>query len=171
MTRCYIAHGMTGRTAKEVMAEEMAASQALRTKGIFPLGPATEEKVDANSRQKIASGEDKLRFYWQRDKELIRSAHVVLDMTGPLKSAGVEQEIGYARWFLYKPVVRLWPSLGPSIARIEGDAVVGSLEEAADVISARWGTAYKRLKWRLSVYNRCWLNSMWQGIREWLNIF
>lgn len=168
MTRVYCALSMTGRDAREVLADQRAAAMALRARGLVPLDPAKEEGVKAGDGI-LRAPEDLLRQYWKRDKQLIRRAHVVLDLTGTRKSAGVEAEIGYARWFLYKPTVRVWAGLGPSIARFEGDAIVSSAAEAADVIQERWGTPFKRLCWRWRMTNRCIVGYFWNQIREWAN--
>ncbi len=168
MTRVYTAVAMSGRDAREVLADQRAAAMALRARGLVPLDPAKEEGVTASDGI-LQAPEALLRGYWRRDKAMIRSAHVVLDLTGNRKSAGVEAEIGFARWFLWKPCVRVWPGLGPSIARFEGDAIVADVHEAAAVIKARWGTPWKRLKWRAKMYLRCRLKAVYYEGKEWLN--
>jgi hypothetical protein len=107
--------------------------------------------------------------FWHDDKDLIRRAHVVLDLSGPAKSEGVAHEIGFARYFLWKPVVRVWPGLGASIARLDDDVVVSSADEAAEVIRAKWGTPWKRLKWRFALYNRCRISAFISELKEFYN--
>ncbi len=156
---------MSGRDARDVLAESRAAGQALRARGLLPLDPAIDEGVQPGDGI-LAAPADKLLHYWRRDKALIRSAHVVLDLTGPLKSEGVAAELGYARFHLHRPCVRVWPGLGPSIARFEGDAIANDIQEAAWIIKARWGTPWKRLKWQLGLFNRCFAGYVATRVRQ-----
>lgn len=168
MTRVYTARAMTGRDAREVLAESRAANQALRTYGLTPLDPALDEGVQPGDGV-LAAPEEKLREFWRRDKALIRRAHVVLDLTGNRKSEGVAAELGYARFFLWKPTVRVWPGLGPSIARFEGDVVVENVFQAAAVIKEKWGTPWKRVKWRAQMYLRCRVKALYYEAKEFAN--
>jgi hypothetical protein len=113
---------------------------------------------------------DILLAMWTRDKQMIQEAHVVLDLSGPFKSEGVTHEIGYARYALWKPIIRIWCGLGASIARFEDDVVADNVDQAAEIIRARWGTPWKRLKWRMRMYGRCRLRAIYHEVREWFNV-
>lgn len=149
---------MSGRDAKDVLADSREARQALRTFGLTPLDPVEEEGVTLRDGT-LGAPEEKLAAFWKRDRQLIRSAHVMLDLSGPRKSEGTAHEIGYARYFLWRPVVRVWPNLGPSIARFEDDVIARDVWEAAKIIKAEWGTPYRRFRWLLRLYLRCRLKA------------
>lgn len=164
--RVYAAVAMTGRSGAEILADTGVAWDALWARGLTPVSPAVEEGVRPTA-DIIASGGN-LPAFWKRDKELIQSCHVLLDLSGPLKSAGVEHEVGYMRYCLWRPVVRIWAGVKMSIATLEDDAVVGSAEEAAALIAERWGTRRKRILWRLRMLRRClvkWLSHQAGGWR------
>ncbi len=164
--RCYLALSMTGRTGEEVMRDTNDAAYYLRHYGITPVSPAVEEGVKSNG-VVLAAAPRQLKQFWKRDKELIRSCHVLLDLTGPRKSAGVEHEVGYMRYALWRPVVRIWPGLKASIAYFEDDAVVSSPAHAAAVIQERWGTWRKRAVWRAKMLVRCFARWVWFQIQGW----
>lgn len=161
----YCAHSMTGRTGEDLIKESSHAATLLSFYGIRTLDPVIAEKIMA-SKDKIKSSEARLQHFWKRDKELIRASDVVLDLTGSHKSAGVEHEVGYARYFLWIPVVRVWPKLGVSVAKLEDDLIVDNLETAAVEIRERWGTYSKRLMWRLRMLNKSLLRHLWFQFRR-----
>ncbi len=98
---------------------------------------------------------------------MIRDAHVLVDLTGPAKSEGVAHEIGYARYNLWKPIVRVWPGLGPSVAWLEDDVIVPTAAHALVEAQRRWGTPFKRRLWRAKMLNRCLLRWIANQIGEW----
>lgn len=160
--RIYTARAMTGVRADHLVKEAKEIRDYLYQHRMIALDPVSSEHVK-KSRKKLHNGYAKLRDYWRRDKEMIESAHVVLDVTGPAKSEGVAHEMGFARYGLWKPVVRIYPGgLGPSIARLEDDIVVTDLAQAVDEIDARWGTPRKRLLWRIKILNRCLPKALWR---------
>lgn len=166
--RVYCAVAMTGRDAADVCTDQRIATAALRNCGLIPLSPVKEEGVRPSDGI-ITPLADLLLRMWARDKQLIQESHVVLDLSGPFKSEGVTHEIGYARYALWKPIVRIWCGLGPSIARFEDDVVADSVQQAAEIIRERWGTPWKRLKWRTKMYLRCRLRAAYHELREWIN--
>ena len=90
---------------------------------------------------------------WNNDKQAIRQAHVLVDVTPELKSEGVHRELGYSRFFLWKPTIRVY-HLGSDphmITVFEDDVIAFSLEEAAIIINERWGTWGKRTLWRFKI--------------------
>lgn len=165
--RVYLAKKMSGLSGRELVEDSFLAAQ-ICPHAIELFDPVAIEGVKPDQIL-VAATEEALRGHWQRDKQAIRNAHVIIDTTGRDKSAGVEAEIGYARFFLYKPVIRVWPKLGPSIARIEGDAVVESLADAYAVALIRWGTPWKRLLWRVKLLKKL-PKAIYYKSREWWNV-
>lgn len=145
----YLACSMTGRNKKEMYEESLNAIKVLESRGITVLSPVMEEGVKPDNETLIPISREELDGQWNNDKKLIRRSHVLLDLTGPMKSEGVTHEIGYARFGLFMPVVRVYPGLGHSVARLEDDGIVSSIEEAADLIANRWGSRPQRIVWRL----------------------
>lgn len=170
MTRCYVAHAMTGRDSDDVLRESMVAYWALKSYGITALDPAIEEDIQPG-RGTLAASRAELDEHWRRDKQMIRDAHVLLDLSGPAKSEGVAHEIGYARYFLHKPVVRVYPGLSEaSIARFEDDIIVGNVEAAAALIASKWGNPWKRFVWKLGLLFRCRFKAAYYEAKEWVNV-
>jgi len=159
MLKIYVAHAMTGRSKRAVIKESCAVASCagtLRTLGydVRLLDPVVAEGVKDGKGVIDASVGDIAKF-WKRDKELIREAHVLIDLTGPRKSEGVAHEIGYARFALWKPVIRVYPCLSPnSVARFEDDVIVATIPEAVYAALGNWGTLRQRVMWRLSMLNR-----------------
>ena len=170
-TKVYVCHAMTGRSGINLVVEEtMTRAAATSVSGeIILLDPIRAEGVKCSS-EPVVAPEGKLREYWKRDKEMIRDAHVVFDLSGGAKSEGCAHEVGYARYFLYKPVVRLYPFLGASVARLEDDYIVSSMHQGFDLILRKWGTPSKRLAWRLGLLRKL-PRAVWFKMHEWLNIF
>ncbi|MGD9724849.1 MAG: hypothetical protein AB7V39_00375, partial [Nitrospiraceae bacterium] len=154
--KIYLARKMTGLTAKELVEESVQAARTAEElyPGVKLLDPVKADNHKAMD-SVVAAKEEMLRGFWRRDKEMIRVAHVLIDMTGPAKSEGVAHEIGYARYCLWKPVIRIWPGLPASVARIEDDIIVEHFVAALDVAEQLWGTRTKRIIWRLKMLNRC----------------
>lgn len=155
----YTAKSMTGRSGDALIREAYFNKGYFEARGITVLDPVLVEDVQAGT-DPLNNPLDQLTEYWKRDKEMIRSAHVLLDVTGQSNSEGKAHEIGYARYCLWKPVVRICPRLGPSIAILEDDVIVENVKEAADVILERWGTPALRLEWRTAMLDRCF--KKWQ---------
>ncbi len=171
MTRVYVAHAMSQRDADDVLQESMSAYWALKSYGVIALDPAIEEDIQPGHGV-LAASRAELEEHWRRDKKLIRDAHVLLDLSGPAKSEGVAHEIGYARYFLWKPIVRVWPGLADgSIAYLEDDIIVGNVEAAAALIASKWGTPAKRFWWRLKMYGRCRLKALVYEVGGWINVY
>lgn len=168
--KAYLARAMTGRVKKEVVVEAMAQKIFCEYLGIEVLDPVSEEGVVPSTELLMSSYEEMVK-YWKRDKEMIREAHVVFDMTPNMKSEGVSHEIGYARYALYKPVIRVYlDGMVPpksSIARFEDDYLAVSLPDAIQYSERMYGTRFKRFKWRLSMYARCWTKMFLYRTKEW----
>lgn len=168
--KIYLARGMTGRIKEEVVLEAQADKQFLEQAGFIVLDPVSSEGVKAE-KVPLQSSKKEMDVFWKRDKEMIREAHLVFDMTPHLNSEGCKHELGYARYFLFKPIVRVFPEgrlpAEGSVAFYEDDAVVDSLLEAIEYAYRVHGSWWKRLKWRVALYNRCWLRSIVYKLREW----
>jgi len=129
-----------------------------------------EEGVKPKKKKLQSSYQDMVKF-WKRDKEMIRQAHVVFDMTPGMKSEGVAHELAYGRYFLWKPVVRVYKdgNLPPkgSVAFFEDDLLARSLPEACAVALKHWGTWQKRFMWRAKLLVRCLPKAILYQIQEW----
>lgn len=154
----YTARSMTGRIKEEVVAEAKADKAFFESAGFSVLCPVEKEQVPA-TKQTLVSSQAAMMEYWPADKKMIEECHVLIDMTPERKSEGVAHELGYARYFLYRPVIRVYRDgklpLKSSVSWFEDDAIVGSLEEAVEYIYRVHGTLQKRLKWRFDLYKRC----------------
>jgi hypothetical protein len=87
---------------------------------------------------------------------MIREADVLLDYKTQNMSDGSNKEVGYNRFCLWKPTVRVWTGKGALISRIEDDLVIPTLAEAMDIINEKWGTYEKLGVWREEMWNRCY---------------
>lgn len=154
----YNARGMTNRNQKEVVQEAKEDRLTFEEHGIKVFCPVQAEGIRALNKQ-LMSTKEQMDVYWFRDKEMIRQADVFVDCTPHLKSQGVEREAGYARYFLFKPVVRIFPKeLLPAPGNIcfyEDDLIVTDIDEAARLIKLYWGTPRKRLVWKIQLIKRC----------------
>ncbi len=152
----YVAHAITGRTGSALNAESRATKRALLKYGIVGLDPVLLEKIPDTDEVIPNRPDVGGQVIWGGDEAAIREAHVLLDITPELKSEGVMWETGYARFFLWKPVIRVYrPDSSPHMAMVfKGDAITYSLEEAAEVIHERWGTRKKRFIWRIKMLFR-----------------
>lgn len=170
--RVYTAGAMTGLSGEELVERSLYVGQVLSDYHIEVLDPVAAEGVKATTTACQSSFDD-LKKFWRRDKEMIRSAHVLFDITPEKKSEGVAHEIGYARYFLWKPVVRVYMNGGmptkASVVHFEDDIITYSLPEACVLANHHWGTPWKRLKWRLKLYNRCLLQALRYKLQEWVN--
>lgn len=158
MVKAYLARAMSGRVMLDVVIEAGWCRDACELAGIMALDPVQVEGVKPRNR-KLQSTKKQMDVYWKRDKEMIREAHVFIDCTPHLKSQGVEREAGYARYSLWKPIIRIFPKgqIPPraSVAHYEDDVIVDSFTEALQIINKRWGTYWKRLVWRGKLLFRC----------------
>jgi hypothetical protein len=164
--RAYIAHAMTGRTGMALHLESELAKDLLDACDIEALDPVVIEGVEKNH-AKLVNTPEEVREHWRRDKQMIRRAHVLIDLTPEMKSEGVSHEIGYARYFLWIPVIRVGKVHPSSIAYFEDDIIVPDLATAARLIHERFGSLRKRLWWRFNMYRRSWLKACWFKLREW----
>jgi len=166
----YTAAKMTGRDQKEMVELAKENKKKFESLGVTVLDPILEENVKPLHKLLVDTPMSLLKGYWKRDKEMIRKAHVVVDTTPEMKSEGSAHEIGYARYFLWMPVIRLYTKdTGPTSAIVffEDDLVVRSVEEAAIQINKYWGTWCKRFLWRLGIYNKSYIKAIWYRLLKW----
>ncbi len=162
--KIYAAQRMTGRYCDELLAEAQMVSNKLAEAGFVVLSPVIEEGVP-NKHIKLVNTFGRLRNYWRRDKEMLNEAHIMLDFNSQGKSDGVNVEMGYIRFCLWKPLVRIHPNLGCTISRIEYDCVTDSIDNAIKVMVERWGTKAKLRNWRLKMLYKSMNKFMGQQIR------
>lgn len=170
MIKIYLARSMTHRIKEEVVAEANADKAFFEKAGLVVFDPVAEEGVKP-TKEKLIASRKAVEKYWVRDKFLIRQSHIILDMTPNMKSFGTEKELGYARYHLWKKVIRVFPKdqlpVASCIAYLEDDEVVDSKEMALESILRTHGTLWKRICWRLDIYKRCWFKAAWYRILEW----
>lgn len=156
MVKAYLATSMTGRPYAEIIAEAKSVIVELNGMGIECSSPAIEEGVPNTSEVCPIRTDAEGLALWKHDKQVIIESHVLIDLTPQRKSEGVAHEIGFMRYLLWKPVVRVYPIDTPPamIATFEDDAIVFSIEEAGKVINERWGTWFKRFCWRVKILQK-----------------
>lgn len=159
--KVYVAHAMTGKFQDELRMEADLTKRVLENYGFEVLDPIIAENVPNIHEPLVQVSSEQLEGYWRRDKEMIREADILLDYMGCNKSDGVAKELGYARWCLWKPVVRVFPNCGINVSRIEDDCITDSLSDAVGIILNRFGSYEKLRAWRQGVLDRSfanWLN-------------
>ncbi|MEE9214894.1 MAG: hypothetical protein V3U54_08890 [Thermodesulfobacteriota bacterium] len=169
MTKIYLAHAMTGRKWEDVQEESKESTRILNSYGIDVFDPIYIEEVITGAKDKIGNeADDNGLRSWRGDKKAIRDVHVMLDITPEMRSEGVLRELGYSRFLLWKPTVRVYkPGSKPHMITIfEDDVVAYSLEQAALIINERWGTWFKRFVWRIKMLARCLPKFIWHQIKE-----
>ena len=170
MIKVYLARSMTGRVKEDVVKEAKLDKEFLEKAGFEVLCPVEKEGVEA-TKQVLRSSKKAMDEYWPKDKQMIREAHLVFDMSPTMNSEGVKHELGYARYFLYRPIVRVFPSgklpINSSVAYFEDDFICDSLLEAVEYTLRVHGSKLKRFKWRLSLYNRCILKMIVYWFQSW----
>ncbi len=155
--KIYTCQRMTGRYMDEMVQEAEMLVRVLGNYGFVALNPVLEEKVPRVHEILPVGDPEVLHRYWRRDKEMIREADIVLDYETQGKSDGTNNEVGYARFCLWKPVVRVWSGPGGAISKLEDDLVIPSLTEAIQVIFQRWGTYEKLGEWRAEIWKKSFL--------------
>lgn len=158
--KIYTCQRMTGRYQDDMRVEADMLVRVLANYGFVALNPVIEEKVPYVHEVLPVGDPEVLHRYWRRDKEMIREADVILDYDTQGKSDGTNNEVGYARFCLWKPVVRIWTGPGGAISKIEDDLIVPSLTEAIQVIFQRWGTYEKLGAWREEMW--------WRSFNKWM---
>lgn len=170
MIKVYVARAMTGRIKEDVVREAKADKLYLESLGFTVLDPVTSEGVE-ETKDILLSTKEVMDVFWPRDKQMIRDAHVVFNMSPHLPSLGVMREHGYARYHLWKKTITVFqhanmPAEG-AICYYEDDLVTDTLEKAAQDALRTHGTFWKRCKWRIALYFRCLPKAIWHHLKEW----
>lgn len=153
--KVYGACKMSGRDRPEMIARAKLAIAIFAQYGLELISPVIEEGVKNEEGPLEQTSDEQLKKFWHRDKEIIAyETNVVLLDEAFRKSIGMERELGFNRYGLWKPTVTLLPDSAYSVASIEDDYVVKDLHEAAALIRDNWGTWPKRVVWRLKMLNR-----------------
>ncbi len=168
--KCYVARAMSGRIKEEVVADARRDKELLEKAGFEVLCPVTAENV-APTKEILRSSKKAMDIYWARDKEMIREAHVVFNMSPNSPSLGVIREHGYARYHLWKKVISVFPEgklpIKAAVCNYEDDFVTDSLIIGIGDALRTHGTYWNRVKWRFGIYKRSWLKAKFYRFLEW----
>lgn len=170
MIKIYVARAMSGRVKEDVVNDAKKDKEFFEKAGLTVLCPVTEEHVEP-TKQVLRASKQAMDRYWNRDKEMIRQAHILFNMSPDQPSLGVIREHGYARYCLWKKVISVFPpGKLPSKAAVchyEDDYVTDDVMDAVGEAYRTHGTLFKRLKWRLSMLNRCLAKWLLYQLKEW----
>lgn len=163
--KIYSAMRMTGRYQDELVQEANLLKRTLENYGYEVLNPVIEEKVVPVHEVLEQLDPERLERYWQRDKECLKEAHIVLDYKSCNKSDGVGVELALSRFCYWKPTVRIFPNSGICISRIEYDEVFYTLEEALLYMSKHYRTKRQLLFWRVNMLVKSLPQWLWLQIK------
>lgn len=164
----YLGCKMTGRDKQEQIRRAKYVSAVLSQYGLTVISPVLVENVENTPGPLINNSIDHLKRVWRADKDILRhQAHVMVWDNAQDKSFGAERELGLMRYSLWKPVVLLMPDLGLSVASIEDDYITDDPHIAGAFIRHKFGTRWKRVKWRLQMLNRTLVYWLWTQILAW----
>ncbi len=158
---------MSGRTGKELIDEAIYYKRIFDRYNIKVLDPVLKENIPYTNVVVNLKDENLFKQYWEEDKRCLREANVAINCNAIQKSIGGEREYGIMRYGYWKPVVLVFDEL-PFISRYEDDIVCSNVYTACYLINQKWGTRWKRFKWRLSMLNRCLPKFVW---RQWRFLF
>lgn len=139
----------------EANADARLLLRAGENHGYEILNPVLAEKLPDIHEPLIQVSKERLEGFWKRDKEMMQEAHLILDYMSCNKSDGVNKELGYTRFFMWKPTVRVYPNMGINISGIEDDIIVSNLPDAFAEIQRRWPNKQALLMWRVEMLVRC----------------
>jgi nucleoside 2-deoxyribosyltransferase len=151
LCRVYLAMKLTGLKADEVCKKSLAAKMLCWNYGLQGVSPWDHQHV--KNKKIIRASPGKLKRMWKKDKSLIESCHVLLDIDGDSFSKGTAMETGFMRYALMRPTVYVDRGYS-SVRQFDGDYVSPTIDRACSLIATRWGTQAKRQAWRMKkVYN------------------
>lgn len=161
----YLADKFTGLTGYTLWKTYRKRKKIYRRKGIRVTSPLPGEGIKATKRR-VPDRPGKLGVsIWAKDKEQIKNANVfVFPLVGG-SSQGCINELVLGRGCYWKPTVYIHSKPG-FITKEQNDIVVKSDQEAARYIVKKFGTRWKRMKWRLAMLNRSLLGWLWQQMKE-----
>lgn len=149
----YLAQAMSNLYCDDILRTAMEAKEKLEKAGFEVLSPVIEEGVP-NKHIRLVNSLGRLKGFWRRDKECLQKCHLMLDLESMGRSDGVNVEMGLTRFAYWKPLVRVHPTLGCVISRLEYDNVCASLDEAIVFMKRNYGTKGKLLRWRLKMLRK-----------------
>lgn len=168
--KIYVARAMTGRIKEDVVREALADKDFLERAGFEVLCPVSKEEVKA-TKEILQSSKEAMDHYWKTDKQMIRDAHILFNMSPDQPSLGVIREYGYARYALWKKVISVFPEgklpQRAAICHYEDDYVTDDLMDAVGEAYRTHGTLWKRVQWRIKMLNKSLLKWLWFQILEW----
>ena len=167
--KVYLAQKMTGLYCDEILYTAQKAKEQLELAGFEVLSPVITEGVP-NEHRILINNMDNLLKYWKRDKEDLQNCHLMIDLNSQGMSDGVNVESGYCRFFMFKPLIRIHPTLGCVISKIEYDCVFPELSLAIPFIVEHWGTKKKLLYWRIKMIVRSLPKLVWLHIKFFLEV-
>lgn len=165
--KIYTCQRMTGRFKDEMRVEADMLVRVGENRGYTILNPVIEEHIPYEHDVLEPVPPETVARFWARDKEMIREADLVLDFNTDNRSDGSNKEIAYARFALWKPVVRVVSHPGFLISRLEDDVVVESLAAGYDLVDERFGSYEKLGKWRVDMLARS--HSKWVEYQSGMN--
>lgn len=156
MIKAYTCQSMTGRMCDEMIVEARMLERVLGNYEIEILNPVLAELEYIPNEHILLPHvpEETLRKFWYMDKQMIRDADILIDYKTQNKSDGSNNEVGYNRFCLWKPTIRVWDGPGALISRMEHDIIVPNLIEAVKLIQEKFGTYEKLKAWRLDMLSR-----------------
>ena len=165
----YAATKMTGRDKLEQVKRAEYLVKTASEYNITLISPVLEENVIPEVGKLVNHDKDRLRDYWNRDKEIIvEEAHVVFMDHAEMKSFGMERELGFNRYCLWKPTVLMVPVGTPiSVAEFEDDYVFYSVHHAFQEIQRLWGCRYSRWVWRSKMLIRTLPTWLYRQVLAW----
>jgi hypothetical protein len=156
MIKAYTCQTMTGRMCDEMIVEARMLERVLGNYKIEILNPVLAE-LDFIPNEHVTLPNvppDILEKFWHMDKQMIRDADILIDYKTQNRSDGSNNEVGYNRFCLWKPTIRIWDGPGALISRMEHDLIVPNLLEAMELIKEKFGTYEQLGKWRTEMLER-----------------
>lgn len=156
MIKAYTCQGMTNKYCDEMIVEARMLERVLGNYGITILNPVLAELAYIPNEHILLPNvpPDLLEQFWKMDKAMIRESDIVIDYKTQNKSDGSNNEVGYNRFGLWKPTIRVWEGPGALISRMEHDIIVPTLIDAVTLIQEKFGDYQKLGAWREEMLKR-----------------
>jgi len=166
---CYNARAMTGESKSVVVEQARSDKEFLEKCGFEVLCPVLKEGVKKGKGTILAS-KKQMETFWPADKDMIKRAHVLFNMSPHKASLGTIREHGKARYYHWKKVISVFPEghLPPegAVPYFEDDFVTDSLTLAVGEALRTHSTYLKRLAWRLDILNKHLINAILDQVKE-----
>lgn len=162
----YVACKMSGLPQDEMKTRALEVVKILKGHGITVWHPVIEEKISKSKKILVDRPDKAMVPIWSDDRKGVKWAHVVLNTAASYYSVGASREAGKARYGKWKPTPSLWENNAPFIARKEDDGAYYTLDEAGYTIVERWGTRWKRMRWRWPIWKKHFFKSQIEKLIE-----